>query len=276
MSEAEEKKDAAVASSDGAEHHHHHHHHHSDSPDAAHSGQGDPHRHHGGHHHHYPRSAANGAKRKRKTNPRVFFSVLGLLIVIGAAIGLVAYNRHTENVLHANAFEEGFDSAKDPEALKVLKKRRGENLGARFVQVTKVIDGETIEVSRDGETRVVRIRGIECLDIANRRHGESQGAELNLDWDKVQWYGDAAASYVLNFVTANNEVAIRIPVDGPEPLDDYGNLLTYVEIGNRDLGAELVRRGLAMASSENHPRLAEYNKLEEEARDNNIGMFGAL
>ena len=264
-----------AVSAEESTHHHHHHHHHSESSGSHHSGHGVLHGHHGLHHH--SSHSRPGATKRKKTNPRIFFSVLGLLIIAGAAIGLVSYNFHTGNVLQADAFEDGFDSAKDPEAQKTLKKRRGENLGARYVHVTKVIDGQTIEVARDDEPPLtVRIRGIECLDTANRLHGESQGVELNLDWEKVQWYGEAAATYVLTFVTSCNEVAIRVPVDGPQPLDDYGQMLTYVEIGNRDLGAELVRRGLAMASSETHPRFAEYRKLEEDARDGKIGMFGAL
>ena len=283
-----------------AEHHHHHHrHHHSDSSDGSgehhhHSSEDGGRRHHSGessgsgehhHHHHHSSGGAHGhssfgkhrnAWRTGKQNVVTFAILLAVLFVIAAAFAIVAYNRSVAESLRTVAFdeEEGGDDA-DAKA-KALKKKRDEGLGSRFIQVTKVQDGQTIEVVHNESSRQVRVRGIECLDTSNGRRAERQAEELNLDSAKVKWYGEAASSYVLAFVTSGSQIAIRLPVDGPEPVDDTGALLAYVEAGNRDLGAELIRRGLAKASTGKHPRLAEYRKLESEARRNKVGMFGAL
>ena len=262
-------------------HHHHHHHHDSGSP-----GDGGHHRHHhdsgspdsGGHHHHshgHSFGRHHGSWRSGQQNVVSFAMLLGVLFVIGAAWAIIASNRSTAERMQTVAFEDD-GGGNDDDKAKALKKKRDEGLGSRFVQVTKVIDGQSFEAVHNGSPRQVRIRGVECLDVANRRRIERQGAELNLDPDKAIWYGEAASSYVLSFVTCGTQIALRFPVDGPEPVDDTGALLAYVEAGNRDLGGELIRRGLAKASTENHPRLAEYRKLESEARRNKVGMFGAL
>ncbi|HST70267.1 MAG TPA: thermonuclease family protein [Solirubrobacterales bacterium] len=94
--------------------------------------------------------------------------------------------------------------------------------------VTRVVDGDTIEVQLPGGEEDVRYIGVDTPETVK------PGAP-------VDCFGPQASSFNHRLVERRR---VRL-VFGPERRDQYGRLLAYVYLGDRFVNAELVRRGLA-------------------------------
>jgi len=94
--------------------------------------------------------------------------------------------------------------------------------------VTRVVDGDTVEVQLDGEEEDIRYIGVDTPETVK------PGAP-------VDCFGPQASSFNHRLVERRR---VRL-VFGPERRDQYGRLLAYVYLGDRLVNAELVRRGLA-------------------------------
>lgn len=123
--------------------------------------------------------------------------------------------------------------------------------GARVVDV---IDGDTIRVELAGAQESVRLIGINAPE-----RGECLSAE---------------ATDRLRDLVAGQEV--ELVVDRTDR-DQYGRLLRHVEVDGADVGAELVRAGLALAR--NYPpdttRSDAYAAAQRGAEDDGVGMWAA-
>lgn len=96
------------------------------------------------------------------------------------------------------------------------------------VVVTRVVDGDTVEVRLDGQTEDVRYIGVDTPETVK------PGAP-------VDCFGPQASAFNHRLVEGRR---VRL-VFGVEPRDVYGRLLAYVYLDDRFVNAELVRRGLA-------------------------------
>lgn len=107
---------------------------------------------------------------------------------------------------------------------------RTEDDGPRSLQalVTRVIDGDTVEVELDGSRDDVRYIGIDTP--------ESVKPDA-----PVECFAPQAAAVNTRLVEGK---AVRLVFDA-ERRDVYGRLLAYVYLGRRQVNAILVRRGLA-------------------------------
>jgi micrococcal nuclease len=94
--------------------------------------------------------------------------------------------------------------------------------------VTRVVDGDTVEVQLHGEEEDVRYIGVDTPETVK------PGAP-------VDCFGPQASSFNHRLVERRR---VRL-VFGPERRDQYGRLLAYVYLGDRFVNAELVRRGFA-------------------------------
>ena len=94
--------------------------------------------------------------------------------------------------------------------------------------VTRVVDGDTIEVWLDGRTEDVRYIGVDTPETVK------PGAP-------VDCFGPQASAFNHRLVEGKR---VRLVFD-VELRDVYGRLLAYVYLGDRFVSAELVRRGLA-------------------------------
>lgn len=124
------------------------------------------------------------------------------------------------------------------------------------VKVTKVIDGDTIEI--EGGQRV-RYIGIDTPETVDPRKA-------------VQCFGKEASSKNKELVA---EKQIRLEKDISET-DKYGRLLRYIYVGDIFVNDYLVRQGYAHASS--YPPDIKYQdqftQAQSEARSNNRGLWG--
>ncbi|HZA89236.1 MAG TPA: thermonuclease family protein, partial [Solirubrobacterales bacterium] len=95
-------------------------------------------------------------------------------------------------------------------------------------EVMRVVDGDTIEVSVDGQVQDVRYIGVDTPESVT-------------PGEPVECFGRRAGAFNERLV-GGREVTLRFD---RELRDRYGRLLAYVYVGSRLVNAELVRRGYA-------------------------------
>jgi micrococcal nuclease len=121
-------------------------------------------------------------------------------------------------------------------------------------QVTRIIDGDTIEVALAGQTYRLRYIGIECPEAG--QYGYEQATEANRQLVEGK--------------------TVRLEKDVSNT-DQYGRLLRYVYVGEIFVNAELVRRGFATAWT--YPPDVAYAdflvQLEREAREAGLGLWSS-
>ena len=138
---------------------------------------------------------------------------------------------------------------------------------AEPVLVKSVIDGDTIEVLRNGVEFRIRFKGINT-------------PELYAD-DGPQPYADEARDFVWDSIGAQ-EIGLEFDSDcGSAPFDTcydgYGRLLAYIRIEDgRDLAEELLRAGLARVyryQNELYDRLDAYYAAQSTAQQSDLGIW---
>jgi micrococcal nuclease len=123
--------------------------------------------------------------------------------------------------------------------------------GARVVDV---VDGDTIRVEVAGEQESVRLIGINAAE-----RGECLSDEAT---ERLQ---DLVAGQTVELVVDRTD------------RDLYGRLLRHVEVEGVDVGAELVRSGLALARDypPDTSRSDEYSAAQRTAEEAGVGMWAA-
>jgi micrococcal nuclease len=124
--------------------------------------------------------------------------------------------------------------------------------------VTRVVDGDTIEVQIGGTRQKVRYIGINTPETVDPRR-------------PVQCYGHEASQKNKELVEGRQ---VRLVKDVSET-DKYGRLLRYVYVGDTFVNLELVRQGYAHASTY-PPDVAhesEFREAERQAREAKVGLW---
>lgn len=132
--------------------------------------------------------------------------------------------------------------------------------GSARAYVTRVVDGDTIEVELDGKVEDVRYIGVDTPETVK------PGAP-------VDCFGPQASAFNHRLVEGRR---VKLVFD-VQRRDVYGRLLAYVYLGKRFVSAELVRRGLARTLTiPPDDRFAGYLKrLEIAASRAGRGLWGA-
>ena len=128
------------------------------------------------------------------------------------------------------------------------------------VYVTRVVDGDTIEVDLDGQEEDVRYIGVDTPETVKPD-------------TPVQCFGPQASAFNHGLVERRR---VRL-VFGEERRDVYGRLLAYVYLGDRFVNAELVRRGLArtLTIPPNDRFAARFERLQIAAARAGRGLWGS-
>jgi len=123
---------------------------------------------------------------------------------------------------------------------------------AQEAQFLSVIDGDSLVLEIGGQTREVRLIGIDAPE-----HGQE--------------YGVQAKCQVIRYCYGRS---LRVEYD-QQRKDRYGRLLAYVYCGEKLVNAEMVRVGLALAVRY-EPNVRHYDQLkqaEQEARAQRRGFW---
>ena len=137
---------------------------------------------------------------------------------------------------------------------------RDQPAASATVYVTRVVDGDTVEVRLDGREEDVRYIGVDTPETVKPD-------------TPVQCFGPQASAFNHRLVEGRR---VRL-VFGEERRDVYGRLLAYVYLGDRFVNAELVRRGLArtLTIPPNDRYADRFKRLEIAAARAGRGLWGA-
>jgi len=130
----------------------------------------------------------------------------------------------------------------------------GSPCGATEAKVTRVIDGDTIEIEGGAKIRYLMADTPEI----------SGGTEC---------YGNEARTYNSDLVL-NKTVEIHYDV---QCTDNFGRTLAYITVDGREINSELISRGYACVlhiPPNGESRLEEFQALELDARNARRGLWG--
>lgn len=128
-------------------------------------------------------------------------------------------------------------------------------------RVTKVRDGDTIEIDFQGKTEVVRLVGIDTPETVDPRK-------------PVQCFGQEASQQLKNLLT---DQSVSLEIDETQAnRDRYGRLLRFVFLNGEDIGLKMLKDGYsqeALFSSQPHKYRQLYLDAQKEAQDNDRGLW---
>ena len=160
----------------------------------------------------------------------------------------------------------------------------------RSGKVVDVIDGDTIEIEAKGARYTCRLLGIDAPELSyeflwkeidkllkytsGRPRGELESAQrVFRKWAKVLERFALKARAVLSGMVKRETVELAYdPKEGPR--DKHDRLLVYVSLRGRDVNAEMMRRGLAVADVRfASSRLGHYMQLGRRAKAARVGVW---
>ena len=130
-----------------------------------------------------------------------------------------------------------------------------------YYPVTKVVDGDTIEVNMDGHIEKIRLIG---LDTPETKKPNSP----------IECFGVAASNYAHKMMDGQKVRLQADPINTNR--DRYGRLLRYVYLADgRLVNAEMIKQGYGFAYlSFPFTKADEFRNLQRQARENEVGLWG--
>lgn len=145
-------------------------------------------------------------------------------------------------------------------ALRQLARRQHQD--RETYRVVRVVDGDTVILSMDGEDVRVRLIGVDTPETVHPRK-------------PVEWFGKEASAYTKRLLEGRRVFVELEP--GPTHNDIYGRLLAYLYRVPDDLfiNLDLVQQGYGHAYTK-YPfsRMEEFRKAERQARRKRRGLWG--
>ena len=129
--------------------------------------------------------------------------------------------------------------------------------------VTKVVDGDTINVNSDGTRLKIRLYGIDAPET------EKRNRKTGLATKEGQAYGDEALKALLGKVDGQ-KVFLNIM-----DIDRYRRMVSIVFLGSRNINREMVAEGWAWAYRKylEGTYASEFMQDEEDARKKRLGLW---
>lgn len=122
--------------------------------------------------------------------------------------------------------------------------------------VTRVIDGDTIELAGGERVRYLMVNTPETTGGKNECYG-SNAVQFNTD------------------LVLNKSVTLRYDV---ERTDQFGRTLAWVSVDDTEVNTKIIEQGFGCVlhiSPNGDDRIAEFEALERAARTNRVGVWGA-
>ena len=119
-------------------------------------------------------------------------------------------------------------------------------------KILRIVDGDTVIVEYNNKPEYVRIIGIDAPE-------------------KEECFSKESTERLNGLIGGKTVILEPKP---NENRDKYNRLLRYVVFNNRDIGAKLILEGFARNYPWfPHPKRKEYERFEQEARKNNLGLW---
>ena len=137
------------------------------------------------------------------------------------------------------------------------------------VYVTRVIDGDTIELANKERVRLI---GIDTPEARYNPKLKRDARRTGRDYRTIITMGRKATSFTKSLVEGKK---VKLEFDA-EKRDKYGRLLAYVYLPDgRMLNAELLKEGYAQIYTfpPNVKYVDSFLKLQKQARENNRGLW---
>ncbi|HET6791560.1 MAG TPA: thermonuclease family protein [Actinomycetota bacterium] len=125
--------------------------------------------------------------------------------------------------------------------------------------MTRVVDGDTIKASFEGQLLTVRLIGVDTPETVHPS-------------EPVECFGPAASKYTTRAL-AGKDVRLEFDI---ERLDQYGRTLAYIWLGDRLFNEKLVREGYANVSTfpPNVKYVDRFRAVQRNARSHDRGLWG--
>lgn len=135
------------------------------------------------------------------------------------------------------------------------------NLGAATVE--RVVDGDTVEVNYQGESKKVRLIGVDTPE------------SVNPDASRNTEFGEIASNFTKT--TLQEGSIVYLEFDAQET-DKYGRLLAYLYLddqGKDMFNADLLKKGYArtMTIQPNSKHSKEFAEMQKTAREGKVGFW---
>lgn len=190
--------------------------------------------------------------------------MVSLVLLIGAMLwagGYLPFRLRPDGIYGGNGTATG-DTATSGELIdrpklylpEPAKKRTG------YYRVTRVVDGDTLEIERSGKPERIRLIGIDTDEIGR---------------DKIDpnSYGWRASMHVFDLLEADPQVKLKYD---KERTDKYDRTLAYVYLTDgRMLNEVLMKEGWAkvLRIAPNTKHATDFQRMEKEARNARLGRW---
>ncbi len=140
-------------------------------------------------------------------------------------------------------------------------------------KVTRIVDGDTVEVQIGTKTEKVRLIGIDTPEKHESSKLNSDAARTGQDKAAIKALGELASKYTEKHLL-NKTVKLEFKPD--EKRDRYGRLLAYVRLADgTDFNRNIIADGYANAYTKYpHARMDSYRAAERMARERKQGLWG--
>lgn len=156
------------------------------------------------------------------------------------------------------------ENDKDPQGSPVTSKKNDseekEDSPYEQATVSRVVDGDTIEVTYNGTTEDVRLLLVDTPEV---KHPSKP----------VQEFGPEASAYAKNMLTPGTKVELEF--DGPKR-DKYDRLLAYIWVDGQNFNKALLENGYARLAYRYDPPYTHYEtfmKAQNQAKSQNLGIW---
>ena len=143
---------------------------------------------------------------------------------------------------------------------------------SREATVTRTMDGDTLAVRySDGREETVRVLGIDTPETEDHGNWGSEFSGISDPSYLTEW-GLKASEHTRSLAKGKT---VTITADcQAEDYDQYGRLLSYVDVDGSDLGATLIREGYARVyTAQAFERKSQYLSLQSEAQRSGAGLW---
>jgi len=127
--------------------------------------------------------------------------------------------------------------------------------------VSRVIDGDTVEITNQNEKFTVRLIGVDTPETVSPR-------------SEMECFGTAASNFTKTTLLSQKVKLVADETQGDT--DRYGRLLRYIYINEELFNAQLIKHGFANEYTYKVPYRfqKEFQQLEQKARELSLGIWG--